>query len=330
MLNWRGFEQGLLALAGVALLLCGAESARAQAQAYPNRVVRLIVPFAPGGSAEAQARVLAQKLAEIWGQPVIVEGKPGAGTTVGAAFVAKSPPDGYTLFMAYMLSHSVTANLYRNLPYDPIKSFAPISNVVTQPFIVAVHPGLAANTLKDLIDLARARPGVLTYSTSGTGAGPHLAAEIFRSQAGIQVVHVPFKGSSPALVALIGAQVDFSFQDATALTNIQAGKLRALAVSTAKRWSQLPSVPTIAESGFPGYDVTSAGMLLAPAGTPREIILQVNAAVQKAIAAPDLRERLAAQGFDVEGSTPEELGSRMAAEIGRYGKVIRELGLSAE
>ena len=141
---------------------------------------------------------------------------------------------------------------------------------------------------------------------------------------------MPFKGSSPALVALIGAQVDFSFQDATALTNIQAGKLRALAVSTAKRWSQLPTVPTIAESGFPGYDVTSAGMLLAPAGTPREIVLQVNAAVQKAIASTDLRERLAAQGFDVEGSTPEELGARMVAEIARYGKVIRELGLSAE
>ena len=199
----------------------------AHAQTYPNRVVRLIVPFAPGGSAEAQARVLAQKLAEIWGQPVIVEGKPGAGTTVGAAFVAKAAADGYTLYMAYMLSHSVTANLYRNLPYDPIKSFAPISNVVTQPFIVAVHPGLAANTLKDLIDLARARPGILTYSTSGTGAGPHLATEILIRATGANLIHVPYKGSAPAMQAVLAGEVDTAILDLSAMTQVQAGKLLA-------------------------------------------------------------------------------------------------------
>jgi len=300
------------------------------AQPFPSRPVRLVVPFPPGGSAEAQARVLAQKLQEIWEQPVVIESKPGAGTTLGAGFVAKAPPDGYTLMMAYMLSHASAVHLYRNLPFDAVGGFAPVSLVVTQPLVIAVHAASPLRTLDDLVQAARAKPGGLTYASSGTGAAPHLATELFRAQAAIDLVHVPFKGSSPALVALLGNQVDFGMQDAAVLTAVQAGKLRALAVTTAGRWSRLPEVPTIAERGFTGYEVTSSGMVLAPAGTPREIVAAVHTAVARAIAAPDVRERYAAMGYDSVSSTPEALAAMMATEVDKYGKIIRALGLRAE
>ena len=300
------------------------------AQSYPSKPVRLVVPFPPGGSAEAQARILAQKLGEIWGQPVVLDNKPGAGTTIGANFVAKAPADGYTLMMAYVISHTTAPSLYRSLPYDPIKSFAPVSLVVTQPLIVAVNASSPFGSLQALIETARAKPGVLSYSSSGTGVSPHLAAEILRAQADIQWVHVPFKGTSPALVAILGAQVDFGMQDAAALSNIQAGKLRALAVTTPNRWSQLPNVPTIAESGFPGFDVTSGAMVLAPAGTPRELIDVINAAIRRALAAPDVQQRYEAQGFDVTASTPDALGALLPVELAKYTRIIKALGLTAE
>ncbi|MSQ20499.1 MAG: tripartite tricarboxylate transporter substrate binding protein [Betaproteobacteria bacterium] len=300
------------------------------AQVYPNRPVRLVVPFPPGGAAEAQARVLAHKLAEVWGQPVIIDNKPGAGTTIGAAFVAKAAPDGYTLMMAYMISHLATPHMYKSLPYDPIKDFAPISLVGTQPLIVAVPAASKLLTLGDLINATKGRPDALAYATTGTGAAPHLASELFFSRAAIKATHVPFKGSSPALVALLGGQVDFSFLDGSALTSIQAGKIRALAVTTAKRWSQLPDTPTIAEAGFPGFDVTSSGMLIAPAGTPRDIILVISSAVARAVASPDVRERFAAQGHDPATTTPDELAKIMTEESAKYGRLVQSLGIKVE
>ncbi|MFN0303181.1 MAG: Bug family tripartite tricarboxylate transporter substrate binding protein [Burkholderiales bacterium] len=310
----------------VAMLVTGI----AVAQSYPNRAVRLVVPFPPGGAAEAQARVLAHKLSEFWGQPVVIDNKPGAGTTIGAAFVAKSPPDGYTLMMAYMISHLATPHMYKSLPYDPLKDFAPISLVGTQPLIVAVPAASRLLTLGDLINTAKARPDAHAYASTGTGAAPHLAAELFFSRASIKATHVPYKGSSPALVALLGGQVDFSFLDGSALTSIQAGKIRALAVTTAKRWSQLPDTPTIAESGFAGFDVTSSGMLIAPAGTPRDIILAIGGAVVKAIASADVRERFAAQGHDPASCTPEELAKIMAEESAKYGRLVHALGIKVD
>ncbi len=314
-------------LAGIAAVLVAGTTV---AQTYPSKAVRLVVPFPPGGAAEAQARVLAHKLAEFWGQPVVIDNKPGAGTTIGAAFVAKSQPDGYTLMMAYMISHLATPHMYRSLPYDSIKDFAPISLVGTQPLVVAVSAASKLATLGDLINATKARPDALAYATTGTGAAPHLASELFFSRASIKATHIPFKGSSPALVALLGGQVDFSFLDGSALTSIQAGKVRALAVTTAKRWSLLPDTPTIAESGFSGFDVTSSGMVIAPAGTPREIVLAINAAIAKAIASSDVRERFAAQGYDAAASTPEELARIMVDESAKYARLVQSLGIKVE
>jgi tripartite-type tricarboxylate transporter receptor subunit TctC len=302
----------------------------ALAQSYPNKTVRLVVPFPPGGAAEAQARVLAHKLAEFWGQPVIIDNKPGAGTTIGAAFVARSPADGYTLLMAYMISHLATPHMYKSLPYDPLKDFAPISLVGTQPLIVAVPAASKLANLGDLINATKGRPDALAYASTGTGAGPHLAAELFFSRAAIRATHVPFKGSSPALIALLGGQVDFSFLDGSALTSIQAGKIRALAVTTAKRWSQLPDTPTIAEAGFSGFDVTSSGMLIAPAGTPRDIVMAINVAVARAVASSDVRERFAAQGHDPATTTPDELARIMAEESARFGRLVQSLGIKVD
>ncbi|MFM9888163.1 MAG: Bug family tripartite tricarboxylate transporter substrate binding protein [Burkholderiales bacterium] len=322
--SWRA---ALRVAAGIVALLV---ASIVVAQVYPNRPVRLVVPFPPGGAAEAQARVLAHKLAEFWGQPVVIDNKPGAGTTIGAAFVAKAAPDGYTLMMAYMISHLATPHMYKSLPYDPIKDFAPISLVGTQPLIVAVPAASKLATLGDLILATKARPDALAFASTGTGAAPHLAAELFFSRAAIKATHVPFKGSSPALIALLGGQVDFSFLDGSALTSIQAGKIRALAVTTAKRWSQLPETPTIAESGFAGFDVTSSGMLIAPAGTPRDIILTIGGAVVKAIASPDVRERFAAQGHDPASCTPEELARIMVEESAKYAQLVQALGIKVE
>ena len=311
-------------------LLVALVAGGALAQAYPNKTVRLVVPFPPGGAAEAQARVLAHKLAELWGQPVIIDNKPGAGTTIGAAFVAKAPADGYTLMMAYMISHLATPHMYKSLPYDPLKDFAPISLIGTQPLIIAVPAASKLATLGDLIAATKGRPDALAFASTGTGAGPHLAAELFFSRASIKATHIPFKGSSPALVALLGSQVDFSFLDGSALTSIQAGKIRALAVTTAKRWTQLPDTPTIAESGFAGFDVTSSGMLIAPAGTPREIVLAIHSAVARAVASPDVRERFAAQGHDPATTTPDELARIMAEESTKYGRLVQALGIKVE
>jgi tripartite-type tricarboxylate transporter receptor subunit TctC len=309
----------LLSILLVAALGAGA----AMAEDFPTRLVRIVIPYPPGGSAEQQARILAQVLSETWKQPVIVENKPGAGTTIGAAYVAKEAADGYTVYFA-STSHAISASLYRNLTYDPVKSFAPVSLVAVSPLILSVHPGVKANTMKELIALAKANPGKLNYGSSGSGASPHLAAELFRSRAHIQAVHVPFKGTSPALTALLGGQIDYLFADVAAIPLYKAGKLRALAVSTAKRSSLLPDVPTVAEQGIPGYEVANWSSLLAPAGTPPEVVERFNTAVVAALKRPEVRERYRAQGYETIGSTPEELGKYLASEVKKYGEIVAE------
>jgi len=311
----------------VAWLALVAAASTAVAQTFPSRPVKIIVPFPPGGSADAAARIVAEKTGEEWKQPVLVENKPGAGTTIAAAFVAGSAPDGYVLYLTGPISHAVSAALYKNPGYDAVSSFAAVARVASAPFILVVNPSVKANSVRELIELARARPGALTYASSGSGAAPHLAAEMLASMTGTKFVHVPFKGTAPALVALLGGQVDFQIADVAAIPHMRAGKLRALAVTTARPSALVPGVPSVAESGVPGFDVPSATGILAPAGTPREVVAKINSAINRALATGEVRQRLNAQGFEPAPATPEEFAAFLASEVRKYARVIQEAGV---
>ena len=311
----------------VAWLALVAAASAAVAQTFPSRPVKIIVPFPPGGSADAAARIVAEKTSEEWKQPVLVENKPGAGTTIAAAFVAGSAPDGYVLYLTGPISHAVSAALYKNPGYDAVSSFAAVARVASAPFILVVNPSVKANSVRELIELARARPGALTYASSGSGAAPHLAAEMLASMTGTKFVHVPFKGTAPALVALLGGQVDFQIADVAAIPHVRAGKLRALAVTTARPSALVPGVPSVAESGVPGFDVPSATGILAPAGTPREVVAKINSAINRALATGEVRQRLNAQGFEPAPATPEEFAAFLASEVRKYARVIQEAGV---
>jgi tripartite-type tricarboxylate transporter receptor subunit TctC len=297
------------------------------AQDYPNRAVKIIVPFPPGGSAEQQARVLANALNELWGQPVIIENKPGAGATIGAAFVAKAPADGYTLYFA-STSHTIAPALYKDLPYHAVKSFAPISMVSISPLILTVPPQMKVSNVKELIALAKANPGKLNYATSGTGGSPHLAGELFRSKVDIDVTHVPTKGSAPAMTAVIGGHVDYLIADMSALPLYRAGKLKPLAVTTITRSVLLPDVPTMAEEGLEGYQVANWGSILAPAGTPRAVVQTLNSAIRQVLNMPAVKDRYNKMGFDVQPTTPEELETRLTQEMIKYIEVVNKAGIT--
>ncbi|HET7764618.1 MAG TPA: tripartite tricarboxylate transporter substrate binding protein [Burkholderiales bacterium] len=315
------FLRALIALAAFLYAAAGA------AQSYPAKPVRVIVPFPPGGSADAASRSMADKLSSLWGQPVVLEHKPGAGTTIAAAYVAASPADGYTILFCGAISHAASANLYRNLSYDALKSFAPLGTIALSPFILVVNPSVKAASVRELVDIAKARPGVLNYASSGNGASPHLAAEMFARAAGIRMVHVPFKGMQPALVALLSGEVDLTFADVAVMPLVRSGRLTALAVTTAKRSPLVPGVPTLGESGVPGVDIPSVAGFIAPAGTPRETVAFINASMGRALAAADLRERLVGLGFEPYASSPEDFGAFLAAEVRRYAQVIRDAGI---
>jgi tripartite-type tricarboxylate transporter receptor subunit TctC len=315
------------ALASIAVALA---AAGVFAQSYPAKPVRVIVPFPPGGSADAASRSMAEKLSSLWGQPVVLEHKPGAGTTIAATYVAASPPDGYTILFCGAISHAASANLYRNLGYDAVKSFAPLGTISLSPFILVVNPRTKAGSVRALIELARSRPGELNYGSSGNGASPHLAAEMFSRAAGIRMVHVPFKGMQPVLVALVSGEIDLTFADIAAMPLVRSGRLTALAVTTAKPSPLVPGVPTLGESGVAGVDIPSVAGFLAPAGTPRETVTFVNASMGKALAAGDLRERLIGLGFEPYETTPEEFGTFLAAEVRRYAQVIRDTGIKVD
>ena len=313
-------------LLAAALLAAGG----AFAQGYPAKAARVIVPFPPGGSADAASRSMAEKLAELWGQPVVLEHKPGAGTTIAAAYVATSAPDGYTLYFCGAISHAASANLYRNLGYDAVKSFVALGTISLSPFILVVNSGAKAGSVRELVEYARARPGVLNYASSGNGASPHLAAEMFARATGIQMVHVPFKGMQPALVALLGGEVDLAFADVAVMPQVKSGRLKALAVTTARPSPLVPGVPTLAEAGVTGVEIPSVTGFIAPAGTPREIVAFINASMGRALASDDLRARLAALGFEPFASTPEDFGAFLAAEVRRYAQVIRDAGIKVD
>jgi tripartite-type tricarboxylate transporter receptor subunit TctC len=305
-------------------------AASAFAQGYPAKPVRVIVPFPPGGSADAASRSMAEKLATLWGQPVVLEHKPGAGTTIAAAYVAASAPDGYTILFCGAISHAASANLYPKLSYDAVKSFAALGTISLAPFILVVSQNTKAGTVRELVDLAKARPGALNYASSGNGASPHLAAEMFARAAGIRIVHVPFKGMAPALLALVSGEVDLTFADVAVMPQVRSGKLKALAVTTARESPLVPGVPTLAEAGIAGVDIPSIAGFIAPAGTPRDNVAFINASMGRALAASDLRERLIGLGLEPYASTPEEFGAFLASEVRRYAQVIRDAGIRVD
>ncbi|VCU71054.1 Tripartite tricarboxylate transporter family receptor [Pigmentiphaga humi] len=304
--------------------------AAAAAQGFPTKAVRLVIPFPPGGSTDVGARVVAAKMSEDLKQTVFVENRPGAGTTIGAAFVASSAPDGHTLYMTGPISHASSAALYKNLSYDALRSFASIGLVNTSPFVIAVNAKSPFKTLKDLIDNARANPGKLTYGSSGNGATPHLATELISRAAGVSFTHVPYKGAGPAIVALMAGDVDFTIADVGIVPQLREGRLRALALTTAKEARLVPGVPSLAEAGVPelaGIDIPSAQAMLAPAGTPPEVVGRLNAALNVALNDPEVRQKFAAQGLEAAPGTPDVLEAFLASEVQRYGKIVRDLGI---
>ena len=305
-------------------------AAQPSAGAYPAKAVRLILPSSPGSGVDIVGRFYAQKLSTQIKQQVVVENRTGAGANLGAEIAAKAPADGYTLFIGTP-THTINPSLYRRLNYDIQRDFAPISQISSGQYVAVTHPSLPVKTLQQLIALAKARPGQLNYSSAGTGNATHLASELFRSMAGINVVHVPYKGSGPALIDLVGGQMQFMFSNFTAaLPHMKSGKLRALAVSGARRTPIAPDLPTVAEAGLIGYAVTSWFGLFAPTGTPQEIVARLNTETGIAMRAPDMRVRLAAEGADPVAGTPAELAALLKVEIAQWARVIRQAGIAPE
>jgi len=305
-------------------------SAWAQAPAYPNKPVRLIVPFAPGGFTDVVARILGQKLSVAMGQQFIIENKPGAGSSIGSDFVAKAPPDGYTLVMVSS-THVISPWIYKNLPYDPIKSFTPVSKLVDSAYVLLVHPKVPAKTVQEFVALSKAQPDKIHYASSGNGSSQHMMGGLFASLTGAPIKHVPYKGSSGAANDLVSGMVESSFAGVpNALAQVPQGRLRALAVTTTKRIPQMPDVPTMQEAGVAGYDASVWLALLAPAGTPRPIVDKLNAEIGKLMAEADTRKALLDAGVEVAHSSPEALGEYMTKELVRWGKVVKDTGIKIE
>ena len=317
--------------ASLTLLAAALLPAAAPAQeAYPAKPVRVVVGLAPGGGTDIQTRLFAQKLSESFGRSFVVENRPGAGGTSAYAQVAKSAPDGYTL-IGVASGYSITPAVFSKLAYDPLKDFAPISLVAQAPFLLVVHPSLPVRSVKELIALARAKPGVLDCGSAGQGSSTHMAFELFRVMAGVKITHIPYRGTGPALVDAMAGQVHMLFGNVlSTLTYVKTGRLRALAVTTPARSTVLPELPTVAESGLPGYENSTWHGWLAPAGTPAPIIARLNAELVKAAKAPDLLEKLAADGGEGVGSTPEQFARLVASEIARWRKVVKEAGVKME
>jgi len=301
------------------------------AQPWPSKPIKIIVPYPAGGTSDILARALSPGLQAALGQAIVVENKPGATGNVGADFVAKSAPDGYTLLVV-AFPFAVTPSLIRNMPYDTVRDFAPVILAATSPNLLVVNPqALPVSSVKELIAQAKAKPGVLSYASTGNGSSNHISMELFKSLAGVQLLHIPYKGSAPAVTDLLGGQVPVMFDNVpNVLPHVKSGRLRALAVSGAKRSSLVPDLPTVAEAGVPDYEVTVWFGLVAPAGTPREVVQKLNAEVQKILAMPDVRERFLAQGVEPQGSTPEQFAEHIRTQMAKWAKVVQDAGVKAE
>ena len=313
-----------------AATLLALASAGSLAQNYPAKAVRVVVPFLAGGSTDIVGRTVAQKLSEMWGQPVFVDNRPGGGTTIGTDAVAKAAPDGYTLLVT-PAPFTINPSLLAKIPYDSLNDFAPITLINTTPLVMVVHPGVPAKTVKEFIALAKSKPGQLNFGSSGTGGSNHLAGELFDAMAGVKMVHIPYKGNAGALTDIVGGHLDVVYNGVTsALALIKGGKLRVLAVTSLQRTAALPDVPTLNESGLKGFEAVAWNGLTAPAKTPREVILKINADVLKIVNSPELKERLKAEGSDPVGSSPEQFAAFLRSEVAKWAKVIKIAGVRPE
>jgi tripartite-type tricarboxylate transporter receptor subunit TctC len=321
-LNWKTLFASILCALGA---IFAAVPEATAADTYPSKPVKIVVPYTPGGGADILARTLAAALAPKLGQPVIVENRPGANTITGTEFVANALPDGYTL-MLVPASFAINPSFYK-LPYDSIKGFAPVGLVALVPLLLVTNPAVPVNSVKDLIALAKAKPGELTFASYGSGSPAHLAGELFKSMVGVDMLHIPYKGSAPALADIVAGHVALSFSSMSpAVPLVKSGRLKALAVSTAKRVSAMKEIPTIAEAGVPGYEVQAWNGITAPAGTPREVIAKLNRAIAEIVATTEFSDRISAQGFEPESSSPEEFGELIQRDILKWAKVIKESG----
>jgi tripartite-type tricarboxylate transporter receptor subunit TctC len=317
-------------LARTACVLAGALVATlpAVAQDYPKRPIELVVPFVAGGTTDNIARLMAQRFSESWGQTVVVNNRAGGGSTIGTNAVAKAPPDGHTLLVT-TIGFAINAGLQK-LPYDPVGDFTPVTELASLPLVLVVHASVPATNLQEFIALAKSKPGGWDYASSGTGTSPHLAAEMFKSMAGIELVHVPFKGNAEAMNSLMGGHVKIYFALVPAvLQHIKTGALRAIAVTTEERLPYLPDVPTIAELGFPGYEISSWQGVFAPAGTPKDVVGKINGELVRMLNVPEIRRRISQEGADPVGSTPDAFATRVKNEITKWTKVIKTSGIQA-
>ena len=306
-------------------------SACALGQSYPAKPIHIVVPYTPGGTSDILARVIGQKITDAWGQPVVVENKPGANGNVGADVVAKAPADGYTVLLTDIGGLCISASVYPALPFDPAKDFAPVVLISYSPHVLGVHPSVQASTVKELVALAKSKPDGLSFATAGVGSAPHLAGVEFAMRTGVQWTYVPYKGGSQALSDVVAGHADVLFNGMLpTYPFVTGGKLRAIAVSSAKRTAAAPDLPTVAESGLPGFETGSWQGVLAPAGTPRDVVQKLNAELRRILVMPDVKERLAAQGTEVRADTPESLATFMRAEIARWAKVVKQVGLKIE
>ncbi len=311
---------------GALALIAGAVSA----QSYPNKPVRVVIPWPPGGSNDVVGRIVMQKVAEYAGQQFIVDNRAGAAGSIGADVVAKAPPDGYTI-MVHSTSHVGNAHLYKKLPYDTLKDFTGVALLAAQPGALTIHPSLPVKNVKEFIALAKARPGTINYSSSGNGSAPHLSMALLVSMTGINLVHVPYKGGAPQVTALVSGETQASLATvSTVLVHVQSGRLRALGVSSSRRSGTMPEVPTIAEAGVPGYEMSPWIGVFVPAATPKEIITRLNSEINRALKSPDVSQLLASQALDALGGTPEEFDARIKADYDKYAKLIKLTGAKVD
>ena len=318
-------------LCALALLSCAFGVANiAAAQSYPNKSIRIIVPYPPGGATDVMARLIAQKLSESWQQVVVVDNRSGASGTVGSDMVAKSAADGYTLLMQGT-QHAINLSLYKQLPFDTLRDFAPVAFIGSAPFLLVVHPSVPANSVGELIAYIKTRPGGLNYGSSGIGGGAHLAGEIFKTNAGVQLTHIAYKGAAPAMVDLLGGQLPMVFDPIpTSITQVRGGKIKALAITSARRSALMPELPTIAESGLPGFEVVAWFGLYAPAATPKDIVTKLNAEVNRILQLPEIKEKFASLGAESMPMTTDQFALYLRAEITKFAKAIKDSGATAE
>ena len=314
----------LIAAASLSHVACAADAT------YPTKPIHIVVPFPPGGSTDLMARRIAEKLQTAWGQPVIVDNRAGAGGTVGADYVAKSAPDGYTLLMGVTGTNAISGALYPNLPYDVEKDFAPVSLAVSAPLVLVRNPSFAPSTVKEVVAMSKAKPGSVTFGSPGNGTSMHLTGEMFKQAADISMVHVPYRGSAPALVDLLGGQIDTMFGDFFVVwPQLQAGKLKAIAVTSKQRHKMLPDVPTVAESGYPGFEALSWQGVFAPAGAPAAVVEKLNGEINKALAAADVQEYFGSRGFTLGGSSAAEFKAFIQGEVPKWARIVKASGAKA-